>query len=98
MEAQPQSLPHTFRRDGTRLGLGDEVITDLHAACQGETFIIEQITPHPYCESKTHVLVHLKGNPERKILGFSKPGLFDEDPPGIDANWFLLANTEKTNG
>lgn len=76
-------------RDGTVLEIGDEVTTNYHKTCIGQIFIVEAITPYRWCESKTMVLVHLKGDPARKIVGLQKEGI-DNHPPGLDANWFKL--------
>jgi len=73
-------------RDGSRLNLGDEVITNYHESCIGKTFIVCNIIPHAHCESGTLVTVHLKGDEQRKMLGFKKEGMDFSD--GIDANWF----------
>ena len=73
-------------RDGTVLNLEDEVTTT-YPGCKGYTFIICEINPWEFCWSKAMVVVHLKEDPSRKILGFKKEGM-DLGPDGIDASWF----------
>lgn len=73
-------------RDGTELEIGDEVETKF-PGCKGHTFIVCEINPYDCCESGTLVVVHLKGDPERKILGLKKHG-HEHWPDGIDACWF----------
>lgn len=74
-------------RDGTMLEIGDEVETNLHHTCLGVIFVICEIHPYSHCESGAHVVVHVKGYPEKRIEGKKIPD-FESDPPGIDANWF----------
>jgi hypothetical protein len=74
-------------RDGTILSVGDEVVTNYHPTCIGKVFIVEEIIPYDYCESKTRVLVHLKDHPERKLYGYDKDK-DSENGYGIDANWY----------
>lgn len=80
------------QRDGTILSICDEVEVKpgFNAKCDGLTFVVCEINPFPgQCESGTMVVVHLKGSPDRKILGFKKKG-HDLGPDGLDANWFKL--------
>lgn len=79
-------------RDGAELNIGDEVETKF-PGCRGYTFIVCEINPYEDCESKTRVVVHLKGDPSRKILGFKKDGYHLNGPDGIDTNWFKKINT-----
>lgn len=72
-------------RDGTVLNLGDEVTTD-YRGCKGYTFIVCEINPYEYCESKTMVVAHLKDSPQRRIR--SPFAGRDGRPDGLDANWF----------
>lgn len=74
-------------RDGSTLKIGDEV-TSTFKGCAGYTFIVCEINPYEHCESHTRVVVHLKGDESRKILGFKKEGHPLNGPDGIDANWF----------
>lgn len=80
-----------IQRDGAKLFIGDEVIVKpgLNKKCEGLLFVICQINPYPDCESGSKVVVHLKGSPDRKLLGFKKEG-HDLGPDGIDANWARL--------
>lgn len=64
--------------------LEDEVTTDF-PGCKGYVFVVEKITIHP-SESGYMVVVALKDDRKRKILGLKKEGLTFVD--GIDANWF----------
>jgi hypothetical protein len=89
-----QSVQQVALEDGTILKMGDEVETDLYPQCAGHTFIICQMTPWEHCASKVMVLAHLKGNPERKLVGFKKEGR-DLGPEGIDAGHFKLVNNKK---
>jgi len=73
-------------RDGSEISIGDEV-TSTFKGCKGYTFIVCEINPWEFCWSKAMVVVHLKEDPTRKILGFQKEG-HDLGPPGIDASWF----------
>ena len=76
-------------RDGNELSIGDEVeVIGYHHTCEGKTFVICEITPYDNCESGAMVLVHLKGEPDRKIVGFQKEGYEFNHPPGLDANYF----------
>lgn len=75
-------------RDGTELHVGEEVTTDIYSKCVGQVFVVEEINPYEYCESGTMIIVHLKSDPERKMLGFKKEGWVKPGPDGIDANWF----------
>ena len=79
-----------IQRDGTKLFIGDEVVVKpgFHKNCEGRTFVVCEINPYPHCESGTMVVVHLKGSPERKIVGFKKEW-HDLGPDGLDANWFF---------
>lgn len=84
-------------RDGTTLTMGDEVSTDFHPTCSGLIFVICEMNPFPgQCESGFMIVVHLKGEPDRKILGFKKEGM-DLGPDGIDGNWFRKIETKKCN-
>jgi len=78
-------------RDGTELNIGDEVETGFHKKCEGEIFVVSEIHPWSSCESKTLILVHLKGHPDRPLKS-QFAGRVEADgsvrPPGIDANWF----------
>lgn len=85
-----------IKSDGTVLQVRDEVgvfmkfndhITYYHKTCEGIVFVIESIDHHTGL-SKTgyFVVAHVKGHPERKLLGFKKEGYKFID--GIDADWF----------
>ena len=74
-------------RDGSILEIGDEVETSFKG-CAGYLFIVCEINPYDLCESKAMVVVHLKGDPSRKILGFKKEGYIFNGPDGLDANLF----------
>lgn len=79
--------PVAILRDGSTLEIDDEVTTEWHHTCIGTVFVVESITAHPgYCESGFLVVVHMKDDPTRKILGLKKEG--KEFPDGIDANHF----------
>ena len=73
-------------RDGSIIGIGDEVVTDFYKACIGLIFVVEQITTHDTCESGTLVVAALKDDRSKKLLGLKKEGLTFKD--GIDANHF----------
>ena len=73
-------------RDGSFIEIGDEVQTDFHKSCIGLTFVVEQISSHETCESGYLVVVALKEDRSKKILGFKKEGMIFKD--GIDANHF----------
>lgn len=74
-------------RDGSTLEVDDEVTTDFYPQSIDIIFVIESITSHAgYCESGFLVVVHMKDDPARKILGLKKEGR--EFPDGIDANHF----------
>lgn len=76
-----------IKRDGTELNIGDEVeVVGYHKSCNGNTFIVCEITAYQFCESGFMVVVHLKGEPDRKLLGFKKEGHVFQD--GLDANYF----------
>jgi len=75
-------------RDGTTLEIGDEVETNFHKSCMGKIFIVCEIHPYDTCESKSMVVVHLKGEPGRRLEGFKKEGHVSDRPLGIDTNWF----------
>jgi len=75
-------------RDGSVLEIGDEVVTKF-PGCDGYTFVVCEINHYEHCESKARVVVHLKDDPSRKILGFKKENYHLNGPDGIDANWFV---------
>jgi hypothetical protein len=61
-----------IKRDGSELNIGDEVeVIGYHKNCNDQTFM---------------VVVHLKGEPDRKLLGFKKKGFVFQD--GLDSNYF----------
>ena len=72
-------------RDGSELIIGDEVTTHF-AGCKGYVFVVCEINPYEFCESKSMVVAHLKGYPERVIK--SKFAGDNGRPNGLDANWF----------
>lgn len=80
--------PVAILRDGSELKIGDEITTNLSKKCEGEIFVVCEINPWPICESGFLVVVYLKSDPERKILGFKKEGV-DLGPDGIDSNYFV---------
>lgn len=77
---------------GDTLRPGDEVTTLYHHQCVGQVFVIEEMNAYPCCASGVIVLVHLKGEPDRKLTGFKKEGYVQLKPEGIDANWFRKVN------
>lgn len=89
-----------IKSDGSVLRIGDEVEAKLlygngcvkyFRKCEGVVFIVEKIGYHPGCCSTGYmVVVHVKGSPERKMLGFKKEGLTFID--GLDADWFTKIN------
>jgi hypothetical protein len=80
-------MRQAIKSDGSILSVGDEVETTLHPKCAGVVFVVESIEHHPgYCASGYMVVVHVKGHPERKMLGFKKEGLSFID--GVSADWF----------
>lgn len=85
--SKAQILKSVQLRDKTILTMGDEVQTSFHKSCLGKTFIICEMNDFPGgCESGIMLVVHLKGDPERKITGLKKEGY--DWVEGIDANWF----------
>jgi hypothetical protein len=81
-------IQEVLLRSGEILRMGDEVTTSWHDNCDGNVFIVCEITPYEYCDSGYMVVAHLKGDPERKIRGFQKEGFVKPGPDGLDANWF----------
>ncbi|HNU15328.1 MAG TPA: hypothetical protein PKI55_12815 [Chitinophagaceae bacterium] len=75
------------KRDGSVIQVGDDVRCLLYKKLLQEEFVVESITENPGgCESGFMVVVHLKSDPSKKIVGYKKEGRNFID--GIDANWF----------
>lgn len=83
-------ITEVMTRDGEVLKMGDEVTTDWHEKCVGQTFVICEMNAWSTCESGVLVVAHLKGDPSRRIEGFKKEGI-DLGPSGIDANHYRPA-------
>ncbi len=71
-------------RDGTELTVGMDVTTN-YRGCKGHEFTICEIHPYQHCESGFFVVLHLKGDPARRIK--SPFAGKDGRPDGFDCNW-----------
>lgn len=63
---------------------GEEVTTEFHENCIGQTFVVARVHSANNCGSKFLVVAHLKGFPDREIKGV----IIDEVNFGIDSAWF----------
>lgn len=85
-------VQEAIRSDGSVIRVGDDVEAKTsfgyYNKCEGVVFVIERIQHLPgYCKTGYLVLVHVKDQPDRKLLGFKKEGR--EFPDGLDADWFM---------
>lgn len=90
------TLSKAVKSDGTELCIGDQVHACriyedgrrlwFHYSCRDVIFIVESIVKYKYCSCGYLVVVHMKEDPSRKILGCKRS---DENAVGISADWFV---------
>ncbi len=88
-------VQEAIKSDGSVIRIGDEVEAKTQSGyfrkCEGVVFVVERIQDLlGYCKTGYLVLVHVKDQPDRKLLGFKKEGR--EFPDGLDADWFVKIN------
>lgn len=88
-------VQEAIKSDGSMIRVGDEVEAKTafgyYRKCEGVVFVVESIQDLlGYCKTGYLVLVHVKDQPDRKLLGFKKEGR--EFPDGLDADWFVKIN------
>jgi hypothetical protein len=94
-EIANMEVQEAIKSDGSVIRIGDEVEAKTPSGyfrkCEGVVFVVESIQDLlGYCKTGYLVLVHVKDQPDRKLLGFKKEGR--EFPDGLDADWFVKIN------
>lgn len=93
-------VQEAIKSDGSVIRVGDEVEAKMITGngkemwyskhCEGVIFVVEEITRYSQCSCGYMVLAHLKGSPDRKLMGVKFEGM--QFPDGLSADWFMKIN------